>query len=397
MKSKFLGVVCFLVVGAVFYWYWHEKNPTVVFIEPRLKMVSFAELPGWQQANTLKSLKTFQGSCRIFLKQNPEQSVGNDKLKLKAKDWFPACRAALSLNTSSQEVAKAFFQAWFNPVEFNNGQSMVGLFTGYYFPSIPGSLVKTDEYSIPIYGLPNDRLSLRLRDFDANLPNKTLIGRIQGNQLMPYYTRKAIDAGAIRDKAPILAWVKSPVDRLFIEIQGSGILELPNQENLLLGSAGGTGAPYTAIGRVLIDKGVMTRDSASMQRIRAYLEAHPGEMDAVINQNQSFVFFRILAQKGALGAQGLLLTPGYSLAVDQNWVPLGTPIWLNTTRPDEQTNATHPFKRLMVAQDTGGAIRGAVRGDIYWGEGPRATEIAGKMKDTGRYWLLLPRTFSIDH
>lgn len=390
LKSIFLT----LLLCIFFIIHWHGKTPkdTINDQMTNLKETSFSHLPGWSKANTLTSLHAFQASCRTFLKQPPDMLVGNDLLKLKAKDWHPVCQIALALQTSSKEEARVFFQTWFKPVEFNNGKPMTGLFTGYYFPTIPGSLVKTDKYSVPIYGLPNDRVILRLRDFDVNLPNKTLVGHIKKGQMVPYFVRKEITAGALEGSAAILAWVKSPIDRLFIEIQGSGILDLPDGKKLVLGYAGGNGAPYTAIGRVLIEKGVMTRDSASMQRIRAYLEAHPNEIEPVINQNQSFVFFRVLEQKGALGAQGLLLTPGYSLAVDQGFIPLGTPIWLKTTRPDEHTNATHPFSRLMVAQDTGGAIRGAVRGDIYWGEGARATEIAGKMKDTGRYWLLLPKT-----
>ncbi len=360
-----------------------------------LKAVPFSELPGWDKANPLVSLKAFRSSCQSFLRQNPDAKVGNDLIQMSAKDWHPVCKKALALKTNSAKEARAFFEAWFTPMTYYNGQPMKGLFTGYYFPTLEGSLQATEAYKIPIYGLPRDRVSVRLRDFDENLPNRTLVGRIKQKQFVPYYTRAEIDAGAVLGKSPIVAWVKSPIDRLFIEIQGSGILRLPEGGELVLGYAGGNGAPYTAIGRVLIDKGVMTKDNASMQRIRAYLESHPEEMESVIHQNQSFVFFRVLEQKGALGSQGLLLTPGYSLAVDQNYVPLGLPVWLNTTRPDQHTNATHPFHRLMIAQDTGGAIRGAVRGDIYWGAGQHATEIAGKMKDEGQYWLLLPKKQSI--
>ncbi len=390
MKIKYTLIACLLLAFIVIHWPLNTSKQPMVTQSTHLKVTSFKKLPGWSEANTLTSLKTFQSSCRTFLKQAPDTLVGNDVFKLKAKDWHPVCEVALSMKNSTKEEAKQFFQTWFKPVEFYNGKPITGLFTGYYFPTISGSLVKTEEYQVPIYGLPNDRVVLRLRDFDKTLPSRTLVGRVKGGDIIPYYTRQEITQGAVEGKSAILAWVKSPIDRLFIEIQGSGILALPNGKQLVLGYAGGNGAPYTAIGRVLIDKGVMTLDSASMQRIRAYLEAHPKEITPVINKNKSFVFFKILEQKGALGAQGLLLTPGYSMAVDQGFVPLGTPVWLKTTRPDERTNGTHPFNRLMVAQDTGGAIRGAVRGDIYWGEGARATEIAGKMKDYGRYWLLLP-------
>jgi membrane-bound lytic murein transglycosylase A len=373
-----------------------KNNPSSADASPQtvLKTHSFANLPGWDKADTLTSLKTFQASCRLFVKQSPDAAVGSEFLAMRARDWQPACHAALDLKHPTSTQAKDFFQAWFKPVEFHDGKPIIGLFTGYYFPSVEGSLVKTNVYSVPIYGLPRDRVTASLRDFDASLPNRTLVGRIQSGKLVPYHARKAISRGAIRDMAPIIAWVKTPLDRLILEIEGSGIVTLPQGEPLFLGYAGGNGAPYTAIGRVLIEKGVMTRDNASMQRIRAYLESHPSEMSAVINKNQSFVFFRILTdQKGALGAQGLLLTAGYSLAVDRAWVPLGTPVWLQTTRPDEKTEKTHTFSRLMIAQDTGGAIKGAVRGDVFWGAGEHATAVAGKMKHQGRYWLLLPLTY----
>lgn len=391
---RYLFYTLLLVFSIIIHRPWLFSVPKEASLPPeevQLKEVSFSDLPGWNKSNPLVSLRAFQASCRTFLRQNPEARVGNDLIKMVAKDWHPVCKKALALKTKSPKKVRDFFETWFTPVTYYNGSPMKGLFTGYYFPSFEGSLQPTASYTVPIYGLPRDRVAVRLRDFDPNLPNRTLIGRVKNKQFIPYYTRAEIDAGAVLGKSPIVAWVKSPIDRLFIEIQGSGTLQLPDGGEVVLGYAGGNGAPYTAVGRVLIDKGVMTKDTASMQRIRAYLETHPEEMAPIIHQNKSFVFFRILQQKGALGSQGILLTPGYSLAVDQNYVPLGLPVWLNTTRPDERTNATHPFHRLMIAQDTGGAIRGAVRGDIYWGAGEHATEIAGKMKDEGQYWLLLPK------
>ncbi len=367
-------------------------QPSYTIEAPELKPVSFSDLPGWNKADPLISLQAFQASCRSFLRQPPEASVGNDRIHMKARDWHPVCQDALALKTKSPEKVRAFFEAWFTPMTYYDKGPVKGLFTGYYFPTFEGSLQATEIYHVPIYGLPKDRVTVRLRDFDSKAENRTLVGRVAHHQVIPYYTRAEIDAGALLGKAPIVAWVKSPIDRLFIEIQGSGTLTLPDGSEAVLGYAGGNGAAYTPIARVLIDKGVMTKDTASMQKIRSYLEAHPEQMDKVIHQNKSFVFFRVLPQKGALGSQGLLLTPGYSLAVDRSYVPLGLPIWLNTRRPDVRTNDTHPFSRLMIAQDTGGAIRGAVRGDVYWGAGMRATEIAGKMKNEGQYWLLLPKT-----
>jgi membrane-bound lytic murein transglycosylase A len=400
MKNERWMIGFAIVLSVAIHWVGYalwQKSHAVDVPKVSLKEALFSDLPGWKNANVLQSLRTFQVSCRVFLKQDPEQPVGSDSVDLRAKDWYPACHAALSSTEMTHQAAKIFFQTWFRPVEFNNGKPITGLFTGYYLPAMDGRLSKTKKYNTPIYGLPSDLVSARLTDFKSDLPKQTLVGRVAKGRLIPYYTRKMIDQGAISKVAPVLAWVNSSFERLVLEIEGSGVVVLPNGKPLFLGYAGQNGAPYTAIGRVLIDQGVMTRDNASMQRIRAYLEKTPSEMQNVLNKNESFVFFRALNQAGALGSQGTLLTDGYSLAVDRSWVPMGVPLWLNTTRPDRTTNKTHPFKRLMIAQDTGGAIRGPVRGDIYWGAGEKATAIAGKMKDQGRYWLLLPSTYSMPH
>ena len=386
MKTKLIYILLSLALLVAVHGGFRSKSHDIV-----LKSATFSKLPGWDKADTLMSLRTFQISCRVFLKQNPEQPVGSEYIALKAGDWQPACRAALDSSADSADEAKAFFQTWFKPVEFNDGKPVIGLFTGYYLPAIDGSLVKTAEYHTPVYGVPRDLITLNLKDFNPELPSRNLSGRLDGRRLVPYYTRAVINQGAISKVAPIIAWVKGPYDRLLLEIEGSGLVNLPDGNHLFLGYAGQNGARYTAIGRVLIDRGVMTRENASMQRIRAYLEENPDEVDTVLNHNESFVFFKILKQKGALGSQGVLLTAENSLAVDRAWVPMGVPIWLNTTRPDAASDKIHPFTRLMIAQDTGGAIRGAVRGDVFWGAGDKATAIAGKMKNNGRYWLLLPK------
>ncbi|WP_028387656.1 murein transglycosylase A [Legionella fairfieldensis] len=390
MKRKLL----YLIIGTVlfilgfFLWrHWSQQPAAIV-----LKQKTFTQLPGWETTKVKKSLLAFQVSCKTFLKQNPEQFVGSQHIRLKAKDWQPACQAALAIHPVSEKAARLFFQQWFTPVEFNDQKPVRGLFTGYYMALLHGSKTKTKEYNVPIYGLPSNLVTVNLGLFDPALKNRHLVGRMQGERLVPYYSREEINKGAIAGKAPVLVWVNSHVDRLFLEIQGSGTIELNDGTRMYVGYAGENGAPYTAIARVLIDKGVMTKDNASMQHIKRYLEAHPEEMDNVLNQNKSFVFFRYLKDDAAQGAQGVALTPGYSLAIDRKWIPLGAPLWLHTTRPDRhQPEQDKTFQRLMIAQDTGGAIRGLVRGDVYWGAGENATFIAGHMKNPGHYWLLLPR------
>ncbi|CDZ79111.1 Membrane-bound lytic murein transglycosylase A precursor [Legionella massiliensis] len=401
MKRKLLYTLIFVLLSLGIFAWWNRPQPQPqiqpeVKVEPQptiyLKQRTFNELPGWDNAKVKKSLLAFQVSCKTFIRQDPEEFVGSEYIDLKAKDWQPACHEALAIHPISEKSARKFFQQWFTPVEFNDKEPVRGLFTGYYMAFLHGSKTKTKEFNVPIYGLPSNLISINLELFDPSLKNRRFIGRVAGGQVVPYYTRAEINKGAIAKKAEVLVWVNSHVDRLFLEIQGSGTVELEDGSRIYVGYAGQNGAPYTAIAKVLIDKGVMTRDNASMQHIKSYLEAHPEEMDKVLNQNKSFVFFRELKEDAALGAQGVALTPGYSLAVDRKWIPLGAPLWLKTTRPGiKDPDDAQELQRLMIAQDTGGAIRGLVRGDVYWGSGDRATYIAGHMKNKGHYWLLLPR------
>ena len=332
-----------------------------------LNQIPFTQLPGWDEANVKKSLYAFQLSCKTFLKQNPSHSVGSQDIKLQAKDWHPACGAALLMNSIDEASARIFFEKWFYPIQFAKRKSNRGLFTGYYMPLIKGNLTKTEKYTTPIYGLPHQTRHLS------------------------QYTREAIDNGVLEKKAPVIAWIDSPVERLFLEIEGSGVVQLANGENLYLGYAGENGARYTSIGGVLIRKGLLTKHNASKKGIKRYLESRPKLANTILHQNKSFVFFQNLKQSIALGAQGMGLTPGYSLAVDRKWIPLGAPLWLNTTIPDKNNADDKQFQRLMIAQDTGGAIKGLMRGDIYWGSGENATYLGEHMKNEGHYWLLLPK------
>lgn len=387
MKTKitYILIAMVLVTVGLFTWWFTAPKPT-------FRVVSFKHLPGWDKADLKKSLAAFQTSCRAFIKQDPEQVVGTDDIELQAKDWHPACSAALDINPDASQEVKGFFQKWFAPVEFYRDRPKQGLFTGYYMPLIKGSYTKSAEYSVPIYEVPNDLITVDLGLFIPHLKNRKVVGRLSDNKIVPYYTRAQINKGAIKGKAKVLLWMHSPIDRLFLEIQGSGVVQLDDGSQLYIGYNGQNGAPYTAIAGVLIKQGVMTKDNASMQAIKRYLEANPDQMDKVINKNESFVFFRKLNLNGALGSQGVALTPGYSLAIDRQWIPMGAPLWLSTTRPDSaHPDMNKPMNRLMVAQDTGGAIKGRVRGDVFWGGGEKATLIAGHMKNTGHYWLLLPR------
>lgn len=336
----------------------------------RLSKVPFEALPGWESTDVKKSFQTFQTSCKVFLKQAPNARVGSQHITMRAKDWQPACTASLALDSSSKKSIKDFFEKWFRPIEFEQRKPMNGVFTGYYMPEVNGSLTKTTRYDTPIYGLP--------KKWEHNKHRS--------------YSREQIDNGALINKAPVIAWISSPIDRLSFEIEGSGVVKLPDGKHLYLGYAGENGAHYTSIGSVLIKKGIFSKHSASKVAIKDYLQAHPKTMKNILKQNKSFVFFEDLKQPSAIGAKGMQLTPGYSLAVDKKWIPIGAPLWLSTSRPDQRTDNEVKFKRLMIAQDTGGAIRGVMRGDVYWGSGKTANFLGENMKTIGRYWLLLPKT-----
>lgn len=355
---------------------------------------SFRELPGWDDAILASSFNTLMVSCDVFLRQLPEKEVGSDYLPLDVRDWQPVCRAAKKMIHPSEVELKAFFESWFDVGTFYQADAdntvVEGLFTGYYVPVIEGSLQKKDDFNVPIYGLPSNWVSFRLHEFDSKLPDRKIVGRVEGHHVYPFHTRAEINRGAIEKHAPVIAWISNQVDRLFLEIQGSGIIQLPDKSEIFIGYAGQNGAAYTSIASILIKEGVLTQDSASMQNIRAYFKAHPDKMQDIIEQNESFVFFEKQQKAAARGAQGVYLTPGYSLAVDRTWVPLGTPIWLDTLQPTID-NHQQPLQRLFIAQDTGGAIKGPVRGDVFWGKGEQAGAIAGKMKNKGNYWLFLPR------
>lgn len=394
MKKAGITLFTLLLLALGFYLgkSFHEKREGLV-------SVSWQHLPGFNRGDVNLSLKAFKHSCSTFLRQRPDNNIGTEILPLTAGDWVEACKAANKLSKPTPETTRQFFKKWLKPVAFyENDKPTTGLFTGYYLPTLKGSLTKTKRFNVPIYSVPSNLIAVDLGAFSSKLKNKTIIARIENNHIKPYHSRAEINKGKIKDKAKVIAWVDNRIDRLFLDIQGSGVIELPDGKSLYVNYEQENGRAYTALAQVFIDRGLMTRDNASMQRIRKYLKAHPNKMDEFLHKNESFVFYRKLKDDNISGAQGVTLTSGYSLAVDRKWIPLGTPLWLSTTHPDKDNpNKEQPMHRLMVAQDTGGAIKGKVRGDVYWGGGDEAYTIAGHMKNRGRYWLLIPKNVSIDN
>lgn len=266
----------------------------------------------------------------------------------------------------------------------NNGET--GLFTGYYEPEIEGSLVKTKEYNVPVYALPQDIVRIDLGKFNPKFKGEILFGKQNGEEIEPYLTRREIETGKIKFPAQVIAWVKEPAELFILQIQGSGILKLPDGKKIGIGYAGNNGHAFTGIGSVMAQRGLLKDGVYTMAEIKKWLIANPRQAQSLMHENPRYIFFKKTDRPGAVGSLGVPLTAGRSLAVDPAYVPLGSFLWLQTTAPDGSA-----LNRLVTAQDTGSAIKGAVRGDFFWGTGEKALKEAGRMKSKGIYFLLLPK------
>ncbi|TVR83733.1 MAG: murein transglycosylase [Rhodospirillales bacterium] len=355
--------------------------------------VSFASLASWSEEDHRAALDTFLISCERLMRMPAERPTPLAGPGGRMGDWQAACSAGQKLGGPDRRAARDFFETTFQPVVVATESAEGGLFTGYYEPELQGSRRSVGRYRYPLYGVPDDLVTLELGDGSAtaNAQART-IGRVHQGSFVPYHDRAAIQRGALDGRGLELVWVDDPVDAFFLHIQGSGRVVLEDGTVLRVGFAGRNGHPYVPIGRVLVDRGDLPRDLVSMQSIRAWLKANPDQAEAVMAANPSYIFFAIVNEAGAgdgpRGALGVALTAERSLAVDPSIVPLGAPVWVETVDPlDEVT----PWHRLMVAQDTGTAIKGPGRGDVFWGSGALAAERAGRMRARGRMVLLVPR------
>lgn len=351
--------------------------------------VAFSALPGWADDRHDEAAAALRRSCDRLAGLPGSRSLGADGLAGTIADWRPLCRA-LAPPLGPAE-ARAFFERWFVPHRTDRD----GLFTGYYEPTLAAARQPSAVYATPLHARPDDLVSVALGDFRTALDGERIAGRVVDGRLRPYPSRREIAAGGLDGRGLEIAWVADPVDAFFLHIQGSGRLALDDGTVMRVGYDGQNGHPYEAIGRVLVREGALSREAVSMQSIRAWLAAHPDEAGRVMNANASYVFFRRLDGDGPVGTQGAVLTPRRSLAVDRRFVPLSVPVWLDTAAPTPDGAGTTAFRRLMVAQDTGGAIRGPVRGDVFWGAGDDAAAVAGRMNGRGRVWLLLPRPLAV--
>jgi len=349
----------------------------------------FGALPGWTGDDQSAALPALRRSCERLLRQTDDRPVGPDAVAGTVADWRPACGAVLQADTQDGAAARAVLEAWFAPFRASGKDGPDGLFTGYYEPELRGALTRDATYKVPLLRRPDDLVTVELGDFRADWRGERIAGRVVDGVLKPYPDRLAIERGALADRHLELLWVTNEIDAFFLEIQGSGRIALPDGTAMRVGYAGQNGHPYVAIGRALVARGALARDGVTMQSIRDWLESHPDEAGAVMDLNPSYVFFKAIPGDGPVGAQGIVLSAGRSLAVDPKFMPLGVPLWLDITALGAPASR---LRRLVVAQDTGGAIRGPVRGDLFCGTGAEAGALAGAMQQRGGYWLLLPKT-----
>ncbi|WP_293778927.1 murein transglycosylase A [uncultured Oxalicibacterium sp.] len=345
-------------------------------ISSALQPSSFARLPGWNADNQSEAWNAFITSCSVLTRR---------------PDWRKPCDAAKRVNGKDDAAVRNFFESNFTPYQVNNPDgSQTGMVTGYYEPLLRGSRQRGGVYQTPLHRAPDDLLTIDFTSIYPDLKGQNLRGKLVGKKVVAYPTR----AELMRTKALAgreIVWVDDAVEAFFLQVQGSGRVELPHGEVIRLAYADQNGQPYKSIGKYLIDKGELTMDQASMQGIKAWVAANPARLEELLNANPRYIFFseEKMADPsvGPKGAMGLPLTPQRSIAVDPAFIPLGAPVFLSTTQPGSKAL----LQRLVMAQDTGSAIKNPVRADFFWGFGAQAGEIAGRMKQRGSMWVLLPK------
>ncbi|GAC1421809.1 MAG: murein transglycosylase A [Burkholderiaceae bacterium] len=348
------------------------------YVGGALRRGSYALLPGWNQDDLREALPAFRASCEVLMKK---------------PDWQEACAIGRDVPAADAKAVRLFFETFFTPYRIVNADGTdTGLVTGYYEPLLRGARRRFGAYQTPLYRVPDDLINVDLASIYPDLKSLRLRGRLAGNKVIPYWTRaELVRNDSLSGKE--LLWVDDPVDAFFLQVQGSGRVQLAeDNETVRVSYAEQNGYPYKSIGRYLVDRGEMTLEQASAQSIKAWYAAHPTRQQELLNANPSFVFFKEekLADpsRGPKGSLGVSLTPQRSIAIDAQFIPLGAPVFLATTKPGSEVK----LQRLVVAQDTGGAIRGAVRADLFWGFGNLAGNQAGKMKQRGMMWVLLPKS-----
>jgi membrane-bound lytic murein transglycosylase A len=353
--------------------------------------LGFAEIPGWTEDDHLAAYKAFRTSCRPIAAQ-PPQPTDDKALGSSLRD---PCRLARDMDINDAATARLFFEQHFVPLQISRLGEGDGFVTGYYEPVLDGSRTQTDVYNVPVYRRPSN-LFVRGYSQDApNLPNKGAVYRKIGRRkLVPYYDRAQIEDGAIAGRGLEICWLKNPTDLLFAQIQGSARIRLADGSTIRINYDAHNGYPYTAVGRVLIERGIIPKEQMSMQKIREWMEQNPDGAKDVRRQNRSYVFFRevqLSDKDEPVGAQGVPLTPGRSIAVDNSLHVYGTPFFIEGELPIDSAQSRTPFHRLMIAQDTGSAIVGPARADLYFGAGADAGKVSGRLRHSMHFVMLVPK------
>jgi membrane-bound lytic murein transglycosylase A len=354
--------------------------------------VAWTDIAGWSEDDHLQAYRAFRVSCKPISAQHDLPSDPK-ALGISLRD---PCRAARALELTDGARAQAFFEEHFLPLRISRLGEDAGFVTGYYEPVIDGSRTPTDVYTVPVYRRPSNLFVRGFKQSDVGLPNKGQVFRKIGRRkLVPYYDRGEIEDGAIAGRGLEICWLKNQTDLLFTQIQGSARVRLEDGSTVRINYDAHNGYPYTAIGRVLIDRGIIPKEEMSMQKIREWLEQNPDGAGELRRQNRSYVFFRevqLSDKDEAVGAQGVPLTPGRSIAVDKALHVYGTPFFSEGELPIESAQSKTPFHRLMIAQDTGSAITGPARADLYFGAGSDAGRVSGRLRHNMRFVILVPKS-----
>ena len=354
--------------------------------------VAWADIAGWSEDDHLAAYKAFRLSCRPI---SAQRNLPADPKALGISLRDP-CRAARASDISDGAKARAFFEEHFLPLRISRLGEGDGFVTGYYEPVIDGSRTQTDVYTVPVYRRPSNLFVRGVKQSAVGLPNKGQVFRKIGRRkLVPYYDRAEIEDGAIAGRGLEICWLKDQTDLLFTQIQGSARVRLEDGSTLRINYDAHNGYPYTPVGRILIDRGIIPKEQMSMQKIREWMDQNPDGATELRRQNRSYVFFRevqLSDKDEAVGAQGVPLTPGRSIAVDKALHVYGTPFFIEGELPIESAQSKTPFRRLMVAQDTGSAITGPARADLYFGAGADAGRVSGRLRHNMRFVILVPKS-----
>lgn len=353
----------------------------------KLEKQQIQNLPGWQTEDFKSVISVFNKNCGKIL-NNKNEYIYDAAIKIQTKDFQKICREFMSKNINSSAEMKKFLEKEFDVYAVSDNENYEGKFTSYYEAVIHASFEKTAKYKYPVYGKPKDLVEINLRDFDENLPNTRLVGRVENGKFVPYYNRRKIENDGVN--APVLMWGDDLVDIHFMQIQGSAIAVMNDGSELRIGFADSNGLKFRGIGSIMLEKKILKPGEVSMPKIREWLRNNPDKAQELMAENNRFIFQKISDADGPVGALGVSLTAGRSIAVDNKYIPLGAMMWLDTVNPDNGK-----IQKIIFAQDIGSAIKGVVRGDYFWGHGEEALQQAGRMNSVGRYYIFAPKNSTV--